>query len=78
MVEIPGTTQCHIFLKPSTAPEMKGCDGKCSSYTFLAQEIFGLTKPNAAKLRCQQCLSLSIIPERKKANGRKGSSPECN
>lgn len=27
VVEIPGTTQCHVFLKPSIAPEMKGCDG---------------------------------------------------
>ena len=26
-VEIPGTTQCHVFLKSSVAPEMTGCDG---------------------------------------------------
>lgn len=26
VVEIPGTTQCHIFLKPSIAPEMKSCN----------------------------------------------------
>lgn len=27
VVKIPGTTQCHVFLKPSIALEMKGCDG---------------------------------------------------